>query len=562
MKKRAKRWLALGLSAAMCMGAVPASASEGQELTTITLYPKDANISSGVVSGYKGDYFASLGLEVEVWAYSDEKTNAILASGDLPDVMYIPMDDVDTMIEAGMLLNLDEYLDQIPHVQAYEPLETALEYVREYRSNGTGSVYAMPLDVGKNVTELQWPDSTERNAVKIRWDVYEEIGAPEITCMDDLLDVMEQMLEAHPEEEDGTLCYGTVLNSGSDTTKWECMRLWYAMQGYNTDGLPYLLEINMVDGSVDSILSTESQYYKGLKWYNEAYQRGLMDPESINNDRATQKPKVDNGYAMIPSGNLPGWINGQYLEYLVPGTQVYYNSNQPYGSSSYMIGINAKTENLEACLTFIDMLTNPDSQLYLAAGPDGELWYSDEEGNAYFTEAGAEYMKSGNFTGYVLSSGEELSLWNTSYISNTGADTSFGDGNGGKRSARTTGWLECNQLSTEDNELFHQWQETTGYTNWQEWLAAENGTVESSSMDYINNFLSIPDDMMQLTIDAIKDKVVTASWKMVYAESEEEFNQIWEQMVSDCEGLGAQDIMEWRLADIENAKQIRDSLSE
>ena len=115
------------------------------DVPTITLYPRDANLMSGVVGGYKGDYFASRGFNVEVWAYSDEKTNAILASGAMPDIMYIPTKNVDDMIESGMLLNLDSYLEQMPHVQSYEGLDTALNYVREYRSNGTGSVYVMPL---------------------------------------------------------------------------------------------------------------------------------------------------------------------------------------------------------------------------------------------------------------------------------------------------------------------------------------------------------------------------------------------------------------------------------
>ena len=66
---------------------------------------------------------------------------------------------------------------------------------------------------------------------------------------------------------------------------------------------------------------------------------------------------------------------------------------------------------------------------------------------------------------------------------------------------------------------------------------------------------------MQLTIDSIKDVVTTASWKMVYAESDADFDALWNQMVSDCEGLGAEDIISWRLADIENAKTIRDSLA-
>ena len=80
-------------------------------------------------------------------------------------------------------------------------------------------------------------------------------------------------------------------------------------------------------------------------------------------------------------------------------------------------------------------------------------------------------------------------------------------------------------------------------------------------LDNIQSFESIPDDMTQLMVDSIKDVVTTASWKMVYAENDASFDSLWNQMVSDCEGLGAQDIIDWRLADIENAKSVRDSLA-
>ena len=71
----------------------------------------------------------------------------------------------------------------------------------------------------------------------------------------------------------------------------------------------------------------------------------------------------------------------------------------------------------------------------------------------------------------------------------------------------------------------------------------------------------IPDDTMKLTISAIKDTVVNASWQMVYAQSDEEFEQIWNSMVSDAEELGAEEVIEWKLADIDNAKQLRDALA-
>lgn len=587
-----KRPFALGLAGAMALSmaacgssssstassTVAESASESAESTaqfnigevgtttsadvpTITLYPRDANLTSGLVGGYKGDYFASRGFNVEVWAYSDEKTNAILASGDMPDIMYIPAKNVDDMIESGMLLNLDDYLDQMPHVQSYDGLDTALNYVREYRSNDTGSVYVMPLVVGDNATHYLASDTTERNAVKLNWAAYEAAGCPEITDMDSLLDATEAMLAAMPTAEDGNPMYGTVLNSGSDTSYWACMVMWYRMQGYLEQELPYLLEENMVDGTVESILSEDSMYYQGLKWYNSAYKRGLIDPDSISNDRATQKPKVDNGYTITPSGYLPGWAN-TYMPYYVPGTKIYYNYTNTYGDSNYVIGINAKTENLEACLNFIDMLADPDAYLWIRSGPAGEIWDVDENGVATITETGIESAKKYGTGGvFTTSSGEEIALWNTPWIvSDGGALTSYTDAEGNPRANMTSTWTEMLEIST-DNDAVRAWQKDTGYDTWMDWLNENNAYADSSALDDITTFVSIPDDVMQLTIDSIKDAVTTASWKMVYAESDADFDALWDKMVSDCEGLGAEDIISWRLADIENAKTIRDSLA-
>lgn len=587
-----KRPFALGLAGAMALSmaacgssssstassTVAESASESAESTaqfnigevgtttsadvpTITLYPRDANLTSGLVGGYKGDYFASRGFNVEVWAYSDEKTNAILASGDMPDIMYIPAKNVDDMIESGMLLNLDDYLDQMPHVQSYDGLDTALNYVREYRSNDTGSVYVMPLVVGDNATHYLASDTTERNAVKLNWAAYEAAGCPEITDMDSLLDATEAMLAAMPTAEDGNPMYGTVLNSGSDTSYWACMVMWYRMQGYLEQELPYLLEENMVDGTVESILSENSMYYQGLKWYNSAYKRGLIDPDSISNDRATQKPKVDNGYTITPSGYLPGWAN-TYMPYYVPGTKIYYNYTNTYGDSNYVIGINAKTENLEACLNFIDMLADPDAYLWIRSGPAGEIWDVDENGVATITETGIESAKKYGTGGvFTTSSGEEIALWNTPWIvSDGGALTSYTDAEGNPRANMTSTWTEMLEIST-DNDAVRAWQKDTGYDTWMDWLNENNAYADSSALDDITTFVSIPDDVMQLTIDSIKDVVTTASWKMVYAESDADFDALWDKMVSDCEGLGAEDIISWRLADIENAKAIRDSLA-
>lgn len=555
-----KRICSLIMTLVAVMSLLPAAAlaASSGDVTAITLYPANASLQSGRVDGFRGEVFADQGVAVEVWAYSDEKTNAILVSGDLPDVMYVRKENLDVMIEAGMLLNLDEHLDKMPNITGNKDVMTAINYVKSFVSAGTGSAYCLPLVVG--TPNLEVPE-TLRNPLKLNWAVYEEIGAPPIGSYDDLVDVMEQMMKAHPVGADGTPMWGTVLNSGGDTTYWACMQLWFRQQGYTEYQLPYLLETNAVKGDYNSILSKESLYYKGLQWYNEVYKRGLMDPDSINNERSTQKAKVDQGYAMVPSGTLPGW-NPNYYEYLIPGTQLY-NENwlQPYGDSTYVIAVNANTENLDACLKFLNALADPMVYCQITAGKDGAgAWYSEGD-VALLTDAYFEALSKPGQSEFTLNNGEKPILWNTQWIISDYEEIPLKSPTGKNRQVAPVKWEEVlDALAANDN--MNKWRKTMGYDSWNDLILDKQAVTIVSPLENVNSFTTKPDDVMQLTIDAIRDKVVNASWKMVYASTDEEFESIWEQMVSDCEKLGCQQIIDWRLQDLENAKAVRDSLSE
>ena len=133
-----KKLLALSLAAGMAVAAIGCGSSEttaegsapaeavseeasaegvtektaSGKLDLVTIYPSGGSTASGVVTGYKADILAKRGLQAEVWAWSEEKTNAILASGDLPDIMFVNGEKLNTLIEAGLVLNLDDYLTE------------------------------------------------------------------------------------------------------------------------------------------------------------------------------------------------------------------------------------------------------------------------------------------------------------------------------------------------------------------------------------------------------------------------------------------------------------------
>ncbi|MGN0313907.1 MAG: hypothetical protein ACI4EG_03845 [Fusicatenibacter sp.] len=524
-------------------------------LDKVTLYPSDTSTSSGQVTGYKADILAKRGLEMEVWAYSDEKTNAILASGDLPDVMYVNYDNMKTMIEGGLILNLEDYLYKMPHVVENESIQTALNYTREYKSADTGAVYGIPTQIGIQ----EEGEDTGRNAIKVNWKAYYAAGCPEINSVDDLIPAMKKMLEVMPVSEvDGTQCWGTILNAGSDDTYWGNMQLWYKWFGYEPDNLPYLIETDMINAEHHSILEEdrESLYYQGLKWYNECYREGVMDPDSINNERQVQKAKVETSLAcMIPSGTCAGWAN--YRPVYMTGQKLYQeNWCKPYGTDMYVV-ISANTKNVDAALRTVDMLADFDAYFDIWCGPEGYLWEYGEDGLVYPTEYGMEaYTTSGV---EIEFDGEKRVQWLDNFIISRQNSDSYMGPDGPRPARGLDKWTEVKEI-TDQSEEYTQWREVFGYQNFVELLKDHDAYTLVSDFDSILSFCPQPDDSMKLTVDAIRDIVVEASWKMVYSESDEEFEKLWDKMIQDCRDLGGEDIIAWRMDELSKALEAKEAL--
>ncbi len=552
MKRLLAVMMILGLLCSVCA----VHAEDGGKFTTITLFPFSADMKSGVVGGYVGELMEkNYNIAVDVWAYSVEKKNAILSSRALPDVMYVDMESLATLIEGGLILNLEDYLDRLPMVTEKDYLTEALNFTRTYRSAGTGQLYAIPIRVGTRCGSY----TITKNMMSINWKYYKSVGYPSFNDQWELLDVMETMLKANPVGEDGVTNYGTYLNAGSDSSYWGCMNQYFKWFGFEPAQLSYFLETDMIHGTYSSIFEEDSLYKEGLKWYNQAYRRGLMDPESINNDRQTQKAYVDNGHAMVPSGSLQGSTGTGYMSIYMPGEQIFQEKwNSKYGKD-YVLVINAQSANIDAALRFVNMMADPDIFLQVKAGPIGEYLIQNEDRSLSISDRYLEETRNG--VTKKLSTGEELTAWTSDWIIDDSNLTSFVDAEGNNRPIKPTDWPEVRAV-VNDTQNQNEWRELTGYQYYIDQVMDAGNFFDVSVLDDVVNFASVPDDFMKLTQSAVNAEVIKASWQMVYANSDEEFEAIWKQMVSDCLELGAQDIIDWRLEDLKNALEIKLSLAE
>jgi len=523
---------------------------EPKEPVTITLYPKDANLFSGEVVGYRGEALAEHGIKLEVWAYSDEKTTAMMTSGDFPDMMYVSpasqSDMFETLVQTDKIIDYSDYAEYLPHVLgdkvANEYITSNLDHIRNNYSAGTGKLFVLPFGVGVNNGIYAQAGAFDRNTPKLKWDVYEAIGAPEVTDMWSLIDIAEKMLEYQPTLEDGTKMFGTFLDNG-DSKYFNSLTLWFTWKGSAVANTQYMAETMTATGEINYIFEEDSIFKEGLKWYNEMYKRGLVDPDSISTSRADQAPKLDNGFAMLPGGSLPGWPTKYYEVF--PSDAVLYRS---FTSADYTgnpsIVIFKDSENIEACLEFVDMMADPFEWMKLYYGPEGCMW-NEDDGVLSITDEFAKWLEEkGNVNFFPMPDGTEYSIFNTPTLFNSGTPLlDHVDINGNPLPYTPTSWPDA-QAITNNNDNWNAWKETMGAEDLWDYCEKNGITVyqESAFKGYI---LDAPSDDQLLTIAALKDVVVPACWKMVYAKDEAEFESIWDAMVKDAETMGAKEIFDW-----------------
>lgn len=556
MKKRIVAWLlimtmVLGLagcgaaSAGSTAGSEGGStAQEGSAAKTITLYPYNAGLQSGPVTGWLGDYLLEKGISLEVIPYSEEKTQAMLASGSLPDiVVFNSATNAKAALEAGMLLPLDDYQDQLPHVMENDILKAGLDYAREYYGTEDGELSILPFGVGKNT--LYAAADTDRYAIKLNYQLYEQIGAPEFEKLEDVIPILKEMQQAYPQNEEGMNVYAMNLFSDFDTTHFFNMMSIYSILGYHWNYLPYGIEYEIETGTPYSIFREDSVYRRGARFMYELNQQGLLDPDSLTQERATADKKVSSKASVAGWAGVPGWAGKGYLPVPFDEFKPSLVTEEPYGKVG--IAISANAENVDTCLKFVDMLADYDALLTLYNGPQGDRW-DIKDGKLVMTDKFKEYLEAGGGT-YVLENGEEYSLFNiVSYIPNMGNTIEkYGE------PFPMTLWTEYvdRQYETEDAQA---WSARYGYKYLKDLLEAENKMTAVMDTSFVP-FLTPDSDDMKLTLAALKDVIVPSTWELIYAKDDAEFEQIWSRMKQNAEALGLEDVISYKVEDIAQAKE-------
>lgn len=545
-------------------GGMSASASEGEEkypeFLTIDVFDSVSNYQ-GLQSGWfaelvKEKFNMELNLiSPNVAGGGDTLYQTRSANGNLGDVIITKLDNsrLKDLVQAELVLDMSDYLDGEENLKKYEDAITQASKLAE-----KDGLWAVPSGVSELAATTPNEISEPTNAASVRWDLYKELGYPEIGTLEDLLPVLKDMQELAQKEEPDKDIYAFSLFSDWDGDLMHNGAALSALYGYDPQGFT-LLNINT--GEAQSIIDADSFYVRGLKFLFDANQMGLVDPESTTQNFDTVSAKYTNGqlvYSMWP------WLGTGYYN-----TQEHMDAGKGFqsaviGDASYLcwglspdgqmgtgIMVGSQTEDPQRMMDFVDWLYSPEgvqaggSDTSTVSGPEGLTW-EVKDGQPQFTELGKKVFIEKDSNAAVpeewgggsymdgVSAINYGAIGNKDVDSETGIPYNYAMWDAYKEMTETA-------LSKDWSEHFNTQESPIDYFQQLGKICVIPGTAWATP-EYTTEISAVKEQCKQTIIDY--------SWRMVFAEDEDEFNSLLGEMQEIANGLGYEDVLK---VDQENA---------
>ncbi len=349
------------------------------------------------------------GIDV-VWEHpasgqAQEQFNLIIASTELPDIMYYTWGSSypggpDAAIRDGKILALNDYIKEYaPNLSAY--LEAHPDVAKAITTD-EGNIYCFPgIYTSTSEDSDVWQTAIDREpfyepfiGLVIRKDWLDDLGLDIPVTLDDWYNVLKAF-----KEEKGCkypLSYVNMFGimAQSFATAFDVTLPLSSMGGTTGFGI-------REDGSIQYGPAEEG--YRGyLEFMNKLYSEGLLDPDFMVQDRTTLQSKVVNGEVgawieMMPAGL--GTLRTQVLEadpestfYPVgvanpvqqEGQKLYYfQANYPYVNAG--AAVTTSCEDVETAVKLLDYCWSEEGERLVNWGIEGES-YEMVDGWPQFTD--------------------------------------------------------------------------------------------------------------------------------------------------------------------------------
>ena len=459
------------------------------------------------------------------------------ATGNLGDIVLLDPGHFVDCVNAGLIKDISGEIKNCSNLMEFD------NQISTYNKgiSTTGAVYGIPCEM-TNTSPTSFSDDVIYSSPMLRWDLYSAVGAPDIKDLDGLLDTIKLIQDAYPTNDAGDPAYGFSLWPDWDNNDGMIgianvvqLTTWY---GEKIKGAAILT----TDDKFIPLTDKNGTYYKMLKFLWKANQMGLVDPDSgsQNWDAACAKMSAGQVYTFWYSWQVGFWntterlANGQGMIFIPVEDQYYYTTSDTYYGSGRIFGVGSgvEGEKYDRIMKFLDWYASPEGVTFQHNGIEGFNYEVGADGKFTILNDNAlmdnlpvpeEYGGAGYSDG-----NNAINQWIVSSISiNPNTGESYGN-------THWSSWKAATATKTKN-----EWAARFGVAEPVDWMKAHNALLVRPSVS-----VSLPTEDADITVirNQVGQEVKDDSWKMIFASSEAEFDSMWDEMTTNLDSLGFQDL--------------------
>ena len=561
-----KKLLSVLLASSMVLGSASAltgCGSKKNEVIKLNVYSQLANFS-GKQIGWSADILKKkFNVELNIIPEGDGVFETRMTSGNLGDIVVWGADNdkYPLAVKNNLLFGWedDNVLDEYgPYIKKNMP--DALKKNKELTKTITNGASDKLYGFGANVALNSKDHESFFYTWDTRWDLYKKLGYPKVKNLQDYHKMLKNMQKLCPSDDSGNKVYAVSL-----WPDWDDAMVMYvkamATAYYGYDELALGL-YDPTNGKYHDALEENGPYLEMLKWFNDLYQDGLIDPDSMTQTYDEMIAKVQNGGTLFSIFNYSGSLGYNTKEHTSAGKLMYcmkpedaspivYGMNTQGGDRVWSIG--AKTEYPEKCMEIINYLSTPEGRMTMEYGPKGYTWDYDDQKHAYLTDVGMKCQNDKNTTmggGYKGSYHDgELQINNITWS----LDASNPDSDG--ETYNKESWASYN--ATPSSDIEKDWRDKTGCTTINEYMEKGKYTVAPGT----SFSKETQDTTLKTTWNQVTTEIKNSSWKAIYAKSDKKFDSIVAGMKKSAKKYGYDKCVEWSRNQASRRKALEDAIT-
>lgn len=382
-----KKLVSLALALMMASALLPASLAFAQEPVTISIMRSEhASFSYNLEQPVIKELEKRLGIKIDLKIYPasdyDTKLSMLLATNDLPDIVFSTYTKLADYVQEDMFVNLTDRWNELPNYAA--TVDRFSDLSSAFKIDGNLYWFIMTAEDAE----------AYGNTPLVRQDALKAIGwdkAPQN------FDELYEMLKAVKAWKPDSIPFVT---RGQDVL-W---RMGYAYGTYN--GIYYEPD----DGKYEYGPLYE-RYHSFLSYMNKLYAEGLLDPDFATANKTTWMENLTSGksYFFFDNGSFTTDINlvttaKDAEAKFVPMTTL----SNPFGSQRNQFfegvgyvspfrndvwAVNSESEHAQEALKLMDYLYSEEGAMLCSYGIEGENYTLDAQGQVQPVQEQIDYYK-------------------------------------------------------------------------------------------------------------------------------------------------------------------------